>query len=946
MNLRKQLSSYIALNNYVEAIKSGQLPTGYTELEYIESTGTQYIDTGIVNWNNTLEYEIKLSIEPQSGIKTYFGCYDGWSTSKNNVPSISTWTDYKVASNFRAGYSSSSGTNIGISNGQTGTISLKGNTISWSEGSSTSFDRGYDFTVSSSIFLFALHTNSGATEFATTKIYRTKFWLNGELIRDFRPMLDYNNAACMFDMVTGKCFYNQGTDTFITGPEVYKSSIVLTDAITNGLTDLQLKGSEVKNKPETFLDSVVAKGGTEQNGTPTPDTPMDIVSNNGVLKVSPNLFDKNASYALFDGYVNNVSVGENTTLMPYSGGDKTIIIKVVPNTTYTVTRVTNLGSVYDRIRCAAFTTLPSGGSTGVILCNYMNKTQATATFTTLSDTQYVAINVRNSGAVGDDWTQFVDAFQLEQGSTATQYRPYGQIYTDGTVETIKDSLNNTATAEMLLKVGNYQDVQEILSGDVTRKIGVKVLDGTEDWTQGAASPTFKASLPVMDSESKDAQDILCSHFKPVKTNVTSAVNDNQCAMFTPGGAVTYDKLVIGKYDMPNLTAWKQWLADQYTAGTPVIVIYPLNASTTETVSPQKLFKNPVTVTEASINNLEVTTTEAEHTVPTPDYPLDIVCNNGVLKVGPNNGVIVEGTPETVTITGKNLYDVTKDTTGKYIGKDGSIGNDSYSCYSGLIPVKEGESYTYSGVCNMGAATANNKRIHGYVNGIWNQQITVIAINENTPFYATFTIPTGINGIRISHWYKDENTQVEEGIRPTKYEEYYQASFTPEDLLKLSDYQDVQNVLDGIVTRNIGIKVLDGTEGWTRYGTGKFAMPLIGSKKQDQQEAPFATHFVGTSHNNVPVKDGYVSVFNGSIAPTSGALGVNYQATPELTQFKQWLADQYAAGTPVIVVYPLADTVEETVESRDVFITSGTNTIERNSEYVSSDGMTVKYKKLR
>ena len=89
MNLRKQLSSYIALNNYVEAIRSSQLPTGYTELEYIESTGTQYIDTGIVNWNNTLEYEIKLSIEPQSGIKTYYGCYDEWSTSKNNVPHIS-----------------------------------------------------------------------------------------------------------------------------------------------------------------------------------------------------------------------------------------------------------------------------------------------------------------------------------------------------------------------------------------------------------------------------------------------------------------------------------------------------------------------------------------------------------------------------------------------------------------------------------------------------------------------------------------------------------------------------------------------------------------------------------------------------------------------------------------------------------------------------------------
>ena len=362
------------------------------------------------------------------------------------------------------------------------------------------------------------------------------------------------------------------------------------------------------------LQYVKAFGGTEQNGTPTPDALVDIVSNNGVLKVSPNLFDKNASYALFDGYINNVSVGENTTLMAYSGGDKTIIIKVVPNTTYTVTRATDLGSLYERIRCTAFTTLPSNGSTGVVLYNLSSNTQqANATFTTLSDTQYVAINVRNSGAVGDDWTQFVDAFQLEQGSTATQYRPYGQIYTDGTVETIKDSLNNTATAEMLLKVGDYQDEQEILSGTVTRKIGVKVLDGTEDWTQGAASPTFKASLPVMDSEYKDAQDILCSHFKPVKTHVTSAVNDNQCAMFTPGSAATYDKLVIGKYDMPNLTAWKQWLADQYAAGTPVIVIYPLATPTTESVAGQtlqvKTGDNVLEITQASLTGLEL---EAEY----------------------------------------------------------------------------------------------------------------------------------------------------------------------------------------------------------------------------------------------------------------------------------------------------------------------------------------------
>ena len=730
------------------------------------------------------------------------------------------------------------------------------------------------------------------------------------------------------------------------------SSIVLTDAITNGLTDLQLKGSEVKNKPEMFLDSVVAKGGTEQNGTPTPDTPMDIVSNNGVLKVSPNLFDKNASYALFGGYINNKSVGENTTLMAYGGGDKTIIIKVAPNTTYTVTRVTNLGSVYDRIRCAAFTTLPVSNSTGVILCNYINTQQANATFTTLSDTQYVAINVRNSGAVGDDWTQFVDAFQLEKGSTATQYRPYGQIYTDGTVETIKDSLNNTATAEMLLKVGDYQDVQEILSGTVTRKIGIKVLDGTEDWTQGAASPTFKASLPIEDSELKDSQDMLCSHFNPIKTNVTSAVQNNQCAMFTPGGAIAYDKLVIGKYDMPNLTAWKQFLANQYAAGTPVIVVYPLATSTTETVSPQKLLKNPVTVTEASIDNLEVTTTEAEHTVPTPDYPLDIVCNNGVLKVGPNNSVIVEGTPETVTITGKNLFN------------ESHIKSVAINDISVVIPVKQNKTYTWSynkteydfrfdsefiwGVDLNGSKVENGVTLV-YANGTYTtaSYVTVTVVSPNVVALQTVfrnnTIQSTKENVLAS------SMQLEEGIRPTKYEEYYQASFAPEDLLKLSDYQDVQSVLDGMMTKNVGVKVLDGTEDWTQGAaspTFKASLPIEDSELKDSQDM-LCSHFNPIKTNvTSAVQNNQCAMFTPGGAIAYDKLVIGKYDMPNLTAWKQFLANQYAAGTPVIVVYPLANTVKETVESRDIFITSGTNTIERNSEYVSSDGITIGYKKLR
>ena len=43
--------------------------------------------------------------------------------------------------------------------------------------------------------------------------------------------------------------------------------------------------------------------------------------------------------------------------------------------------------------------------------------------------------------------------------------------------------------------------------------------------------------------------------------------------------------------------------------------------------------------------------------PSPDTPVDIICNNGVLKVNSQGQIYADGTQETVTVTGKNLFDV-------------------------------------------------------------------------------------------------------------------------------------------------------------------------------------------------------------------------------------------------------------------------------------------------
>ena len=47
------------------------------------------------------------------------------------------------------------------------------------------------------------------------KVYYNRIYnANNELIQDLRPCLDPNNVACMYDMVTGTYFYNQGTGEF------------------------------------------------------------------------------------------------------------------------------------------------------------------------------------------------------------------------------------------------------------------------------------------------------------------------------------------------------------------------------------------------------------------------------------------------------------------------------------------------------------------------------------------------------------------------------------------------------------------------------------------------------------------------------------------------------------------------------------------------------------
>ena len=183
---------------------------------------------------------------------------------------------------------------------------------------------------------------------------------------------------------------------------------------------------------------------------------------------------------------------------------------------------------------------------------------------------------------------------------------------NGTITLIP--LSNSATAQPLLGVGDYKDVQEIKTGAITRNVGIKILDGTERFTvRQTQSDIATMSLSDCPRYAGSSEiEFIVSHF------IFQQVVD--------GGSKTSGK-PIGFYAyysdaQPSTRNWyfnvdatlyptaddfKQFLADQYANGTPVIIVYPLATPTTETVTGQTLHiqagTNVVEITQASINNL-------------------------------------------------------------------------------------------------------------------------------------------------------------------------------------------------------------------------------------------------------------------------------------------------------------------------------------------------------
>ena len=184
----------------VGGVEESQLPSGYTQLEYIESSGTQYIDTGL---KPTQDYSITIKCQ-STGIdsNTYAGCDTNWQNTGFFVG-----VDVFEFGNAGIARIQNYGENpIVLTLDKTG--GYKDGVKTWNNASTATFQ-----TVSN-LTLFALNRNGTMREYLTGKIYYCTISDNGTLVRNFIPCKNPDGAIGMYDTI-GKQFYaNAGTGNF------------------------------------------------------------------------------------------------------------------------------------------------------------------------------------------------------------------------------------------------------------------------------------------------------------------------------------------------------------------------------------------------------------------------------------------------------------------------------------------------------------------------------------------------------------------------------------------------------------------------------------------------------------------------------------------------------------------------------------------------------------
>lgn len=183
-------------------------PKEYRQLEYIESTGTQIINTAYTP-NNDTKIELQISNIANGSDIGLLSANTRWQESvfllwlSRNVLTWSYGKNRNITSDIVSKHK------IIL---YRASITLDDTVIS----SDTSINSS---SINTTLHLFSAPDSSYA-RYSSFRLYSLNIYENDLLVRQFIPVYDNNNVACIYDKITENFYYNSGTGEFKTGLEI------------------------------------------------------------------------------------------------------------------------------------------------------------------------------------------------------------------------------------------------------------------------------------------------------------------------------------------------------------------------------------------------------------------------------------------------------------------------------------------------------------------------------------------------------------------------------------------------------------------------------------------------------------------------------------------------------------------------------------------------------
>lgn len=201
------------MSNFRRRLMQSIKKNTYTELEYIKSTGIQYIDTQYKPSNNT---RIIAKVQATNFATTFFFGARTSTTSKIFAGLLEYFGG--MGCYYRLDYYVKVNRVVLIPS-----LDNEKHVFEINKGKLYFDDVNYENTYETSPFqgdynlaLFGCNTANTITKSGCI-IYSCKIYDNDILVRDFIPVLDKNGIACMYDKVNKQYYYNAGTGEFLYG---------------------------------------------------------------------------------------------------------------------------------------------------------------------------------------------------------------------------------------------------------------------------------------------------------------------------------------------------------------------------------------------------------------------------------------------------------------------------------------------------------------------------------------------------------------------------------------------------------------------------------------------------------------------------------------------------------------------------------------------------------